>query len=56
MLETIKSYIQGLSDIPFPEFYQNYICYVQDQNIWVEVNSIKTDEILTLTKLIERLR
>ena len=56
MLETIKSYIKEIPDISFGEFYQNYICHVQDQNIAIEMNNIKSDEIMSVTKLLEKLK
>lgn len=55
MLDTVKSYIEELPDMPFDEYYQRYICSVQDQNITVEVNSVKTDDIMSLDRLIARL-
>lgn len=55
MLETIKTYIKELPDEDFDEFYQNYIFEVQDQNIELEVSSIKTADILSLDKLIAKL-
>lgn len=56
MLETVKSYIKEIPDISFGEFYQNYICDVQDQNILIEVQGAKTEDIITIEKLIDRLR
>lgn len=55
MLETIKSYINDAPNIPFEEFYQRYIFRVQDMNIESEVAGVKTDDILSLDKLITRL-
>lgn len=55
MLGTVKQYIAELPDTPFYEYYQRYIFNVQDQNISTEVASIKTDDILSLEKLVERL-
>lgn len=56
MLETIKSYIADLPDTPFEEFYQKYIFEVQDQNIMAEISSIKTTDIMSLDRMIARLR
>lgn len=56
MLETIKTYINELPDIPFDTFYQEYICNIQDQNVQAEINNIKADEIVSLTKLLDSLR
>ena len=56
MLETIKSYIRDTEDIPFGEFYQDYICRVQDQNVAAEMNGVKTDDIVSVKKLIEKLK
>ena len=55
MLETVKTYIAELPDTPFEVFYQEYICDVQDQNIQMEINSIQTDEILSVNKLLDKL-
>jgi hypothetical protein len=56
MLDTVKTFIKELPDVPFDEFYQRYICYVQDQNIQIEVKGIQTDEIVSLNKLLMRLK
>jgi len=56
MLETVKATIKELPDISFGEFYQNYICDIQDQNILVEVQGIKTEDIITIEKLIAKLK
>ena len=56
MLETIKTFIKETPDISFDEFYQDYICDVQDQNVRAEIDTVQTDEIITLEKLLDRLR
>lgn len=55
MLESIKTIIEELPDVSFDEYYQMYICDVQDQNIMVEINSVKTDEIISLNSLLSKL-
>ena len=55
MLETIKSYINGIPDIPFEDYYQNYICEVQDRNIESEIEFVQSDDILTMSALLTRL-
>lgn len=55
MLETIKSYIENLPEDTFDIFYQKYIFEVQDINITKEVSGVKTDDILSLDRLIARL-
>ena len=55
MLDTIKSYISEVPNIPFEEYYQRYIFQVQDMNIEAEVSGIKTDDILSLDRLIAKL-
>ena len=55
MLDTIKSYINATPNIPFDEYYQRYIFNVQDANIAAEVGSIKTNDILSLDRLISKL-
>ena len=55
MLETIKAYIKELPEMDFDDYYQNYIFEVQDQNLELEVSSLKTADILSLDKLITKL-
>lgn len=55
MLDTIKSYIGEAPNIIFDEYYQQYIFDVQDSNIAAEVAEIKTDDILSLDRLIAKL-
>lgn len=55
MLSTIKSYIENLPETDFFDFYQKYIFDVQDYNLQAEVNSIKSDDIISLDKFIDRL-
>lgn len=55
MLSTIKAYIENLPETEFFDFYQKYIFDVQDQNLQAEVNSIKSDDIISLDKFIDRL-
>ena len=56
MLDTVKGYIASTKDIPFAEYYMNYICAVQDQNILAEIKGIKTEEITSLGKLMSLLK
>ena len=55
MLNTVKSIIEELPDMPFDEYYQRYIFDVQDQNIEAEVSSLNTTDILTIDRLIDKL-
>lgn len=55
MLDTVKSIIEELPDMPFDEYYQRYIFDVQDQNIETEVSSLNTTDILTIDRLIDKL-
>lgn len=55
MLETVKTYIDELPDIPFDQYYQDYVCRVQDQNIRIEIDSFKSDDILSLEQILARL-
>lgn len=55
MLNTIKTYIKETPDIPFDEYYQRYIFNVQDMNIDSEIASIKTNDIISLDRLIAKL-
>lgn len=56
MLDTIKTYIKEIPDVPFDEFYQGYICYVQDINVQAEINSVKSEEVMSLNKILARLK
>ena len=55
MLDSVKTYIKNAPNTNFTEYYQRYICSIQDQNIIAEVNSVKTDDILSLDRLIAKL-
>lgn len=55
VLEGVKAYINELPDQSFAEFYEQYVCRVQDMNLMAEVNSVKTSDILSLDKLIAKL-
>ncbi len=55
MLATVKTYIDELPDIPFDQYYQDYVCRVQDQNIRIEIDSLKSDDILSLEQILARL-
>lgn len=56
MLDTIKAYIKEIPNVPFDEFYQRYICYVQDTNVQSEINNIQSDEVMSLNKILKRLQ
>ena len=55
MLETVKAYIKDSSDIPFNDYYQDYICKVQDQNVISEIANAHLEDVVSLSKLIDRL-
>ena len=55
MLNTIKAYITELPEYNFDLYYQKYIFNVQDQNIIAEVNSVKTNDIISLDRFIAKL-
>lgn len=48
--------IKELPELPFDVFYQEHICDVQDQNVQAEIATVQTDEIISLNKLIDKLR
>ena len=55
MLQTIKDYINNLSDESFQNFYTHYIMQVQDSNIDEEFKFLITHnnlDILSVDKLI----
>ena len=55
MLNTIKVYITELPEYNFDLYYQKYIFDIQDQNILAEVNSVKSNDIISLDRLIAKL-
>lgn len=55
MLQTIKDYINNLSDESFQNFYTHYIMQVQDSNIEEEFKFLITHnnlDVLSVDKLI----
>lgn len=55
MLQTIKDYINNLSDESFQDFYTHYIMQVQDSNIDEEFKFLITHnnlDVLSVDKLI----
>lgn len=55
MLKTVKSYIREMPEISFSDFYQEYICKIQDENINVEISSIDSGELADLKNMIRQL-
>ena len=55
MLESIKTCIEELPEVSFGEFYQNYICEVQDLNVMAEIGSIKPSDMYDLGNLLAKL-
>lgn len=41
MLNTIREYIDNLPDIPFVEFYQQYVMQIQDECIDIELSRLR---------------
>lgn len=55
MLQTVKDYINNLSDESFQNFYTHYIMQVQDSNIEEEFKFLITHnnlDVLSIDKLI----
>ena len=48
MLDTIKQYINNITDISFNEYYQSYIMQVQDRNIESELKHLSARNVLSL--------
>lgn len=48
MLDTIKQYINNITDISFNEYYQSYIMQVQDRNIESELKHLSARNTLSL--------
>ena len=55
MLDTIKHYINTLSDISFSQYYQKYINDVQDYTLGQEVKDLRNADILSIDRLIAKL-
>lgn len=55
MLDTIKHYINTLPDIPFSEYYQGYICKIQDYTLDQELKILGKSDALSIDKLIAKL-
>lgn len=55
MLDTIKYYINTLPDIPFSEYYQGYICKIQDYTLDQELKILRNSDALSIDKLIAKL-
>lgn len=55
MLDTVKQLISSTSDIPFSQYYQQYINDIQDQSLGFEVSRLKKADVLFLDKLITKL-
>lgn len=55
MLDTIKQYIDTLPDIPFSEYYQGYICKVQDYTLDQELKLLENSDALSIDKLVDKI-
>jgi hypothetical protein len=55
MLDTIKQYINTSPDVPFSEYYQGYICKVQDYTLDQELKMLGKSDALSIDKLIAKL-
>lgn len=55
VLPTLKQIIKSAPDVPFSQYYQQYICDVQDQAIEYEIDSLNNADILSLDALISKL-
>ena len=51
MLETVKTCIQSTPDIPFQEFFQQYVLSVQDSNIDREFNYLVSRNVLRVNSI-----
>lgn len=51
MLETVKTCIQSTPDIPFQEFFQQYVLSVQDSNIDREFNYLVSRNVLGVNSI-----
>lgn len=48
MLESVKSFISSVADVPFSTYFTEYILYVQDQNIEDELSFLKHRNTLNI--------
>lgn len=48
MLETVKSCIKSLPDVPFTQFFNSYIISTQDSNIEYELNYIFNHNVVNV--------
>lgn len=57
MLTNVKQLIYSIqdNDIPFSQYYQQYISDIQEQAIQYEVDQIKNADILSLERLIDKM-
>lgn len=57
MLETVKAYIKTMPNISFSQYYVQYICEVQDNNIEAEMEFLISHNELTpmrMNKLLQK--
>lgn len=57
MLNNVKQLIYSIqdNDVPFSQYYQQYIFDVQEQSIQYEVDQLKNVDILSLERLIDKM-
>ena len=57
MLNNVKQLIYSIqdNDVPFSQYYQQYIFDVQEQSIQYEVDQLKNADILSLERLIDKM-
>lgn len=55
MLDNIKQLISSTPDIPFSQYYQQYINDIQDQSLGYEVEDLNKADLLSLDRLINKL-
>lgn len=55
MLDSVKQKIEDLPDKSFNQFYQEYIFKIQDDNLEREVSTVKSNGVISLTKLVNEL-
>ena len=57
MLNNVKHLIYSIqdNDVPFSQYYQQYIFDVQEQSIQYEVDQLKNADILSLERLIDKM-
>ena len=53
ILPTVRHLIDTVPDIPFSQYYQQYIFDVQDQTIQYELDDLSNSNVINIARLID---